>query len=84
MPMNKQRSGRRFFSNPSVTAICVKLLISDAGDKAYVGIYLEVLQRLWIQAYRPQITNPHYKLENTGLKQGWKSDIWVNVTVASA
>ena len=41
MPMNRHRSGWRFFSNPSVTAICVKLLISDAGDMACMGIYLE-------------------------------------------
>jgi hypothetical protein len=41
MPMNRHRSGWRFFSNPSVTTTCVKLLISDAGDTAYMGIYLE-------------------------------------------
>ena len=46
MPMNKHHSGWRFFSNPSVTTICVKLLISDAGDTACVGIYLEGLQTL--------------------------------------
>ena len=70
MPMNKHRSGWRFFSNPSVTAICVKLLISDAGDTACmpVGINLEGQKRLWIQAYRPQVTNAH--LKNTGSKQG--------------
>jgi hypothetical protein len=41
MPMNRHRSGWRFFSNPSVTAICVKLLISNAGDTACMRIYLE-------------------------------------------
>jgi hypothetical protein len=41
MPMNRHRSGWRFFSNPSVTAICVRLLISDAGDTACMEIYLE-------------------------------------------
>lgn len=45
MPMNRHRSGWRFFSNPSVTAICVKLLISDAGDTACMGIYLEDQQK---------------------------------------
>ena len=34
MPINRHRSGWGFFSNPSVTAICVKFLISDAGDIA--------------------------------------------------
>ena len=38
--MNKHRSLWYFFSNPSVTAIWVKLLISDAGDKACT-IYLD-------------------------------------------
>ena len=82
MPMNRHRSGRRFFSNPSVTDICVRLLISDAGDTACMEIYLEDQKRLWIQAYRPQVTNAH--LKDTGLKQGWKSYIWVNVESASA
>ena len=59
MPMNRHRSGWRFFSNPSVTAICVKLLICDAGDTAYMGVYLEGQKRLWIQAYLPQVTNAH-------------------------
>ena len=65
--MNKHHSRWCFFSNPSVTAIWVKLLISNAGDKACV-IYLENPQRLWIhwQAYHPQVTNAHLKI--TGLK----------------
>ena len=46
MPMNRHRSKWRFFSNPSVTAICVKLLFSDAGDTACMGIYLEGQKRL--------------------------------------
>jgi hypothetical protein len=65
--MNRHRSGWRIFSNPSVTAICVKLLIFDPGDTACMEIYLEV-SKDWIQAYRPQVSNAH--LKNTGLKQG--------------
>jgi len=51
MPMNRHRSGWSFFSNPSVMAICVKLLISDAGDTACIRIYLEGQKSIRIQEY---------------------------------